>query len=121
MDSYDNGGEMAKIVDRRMAAEMDGEFVVFLIGLRINKLWKIHKWLPAFLAMPRMIEELRNDPESGFLGHVMSRRVMVQYWRSFDHLEAYSRDTNRRHWPAWVDFNRRIKACRCDVGIWHET
>jgi hypothetical protein len=29
-----------------MAAEMDGEFVVFLIGMRINKPWKLHKWLP---------------------------------------------------------------------------
>ena len=34
---------MAKTIDRRMAAEMDGEFVVFLIGLRINKVWKVHK------------------------------------------------------------------------------
>ncbi len=112
---------MAKIVDRRMAAEMDGEFVVFLIGLRINKPWKVHKWLPVFLAMPRMLKELRDDPDSGFLGHVMSMRVIVQYWRSFDHLEAYARDPNRLHWPAWVDFNRRIQASRGDVGIWHET
>ncbi len=112
---------MAKIVDRRMAAEMDGEFVVFLIGVRINKLWKVHKWLPVVLAMPRMLKELHNDPESGFLGHMMSMPVIVQYWRSFDHLEAYARDSNRLHWPAWVDFNRRLKASRGDVGIWHET
>ncbi len=110
-----------KIVDRRVAAEMDGEFVVFLIGMRINKLWKVHKWLPVVLAMPRMLKELHNDPESGFLGHLMSMRVIVQYWRSFDHLEAYARDSNRLHWPAWVDFNRRLKASRGDVGIWHET
>jgi hypothetical protein len=70
---------MAKIVDRRMAAEMDGEFVVFLIGLRINKPWKVHKWLPVFFAMPQMLKELRDDPDSGFLGHVMSMRVIVQY------------------------------------------
>ena len=112
---------MAKIVDRRMAAEMDGEFVVFLIGMRINKIWKVHKWLPVIIAMPRMLRELRNDPESGFLGHVMSMRVIVQYWRSFDHLEAYARDPNRVHRPAWVDFNRRVKASRGDVGIWQET
>ena len=37
---------MAKTIDQRMTAEMDGEFVVFLIGLRISKPWKIHKWLP---------------------------------------------------------------------------
>jgi hypothetical protein len=34
---------MAKIINQRMAAQMDGEFVVFLIGMRINKPWKIHQ------------------------------------------------------------------------------
>jgi hypothetical protein len=28
----------------------------------------------------------------------------VQYWRSFDHLEAYARDRNALHWPAWVEY-----------------
>ena len=46
---------------------------------------------------------------------------MVQYWRSFEHLEAYARDQNLEHWPAWVAFNRRVGASRGDVGIWHET
>jgi hypothetical protein len=32
--------------------------------------------------------------------------VIVQYWRSFEHLEAYARDADQQHWPAWVDFNR---------------
>ena len=41
---------MAAVIDRRMSAEMDGEFVVFLIGMRINRIWKIHKWLPVLLA-----------------------------------------------------------------------
>ena len=36
---------MVEIVKERMTADVEGEFVVFLIGLRINKLWKIHKWL----------------------------------------------------------------------------
>jgi hypothetical protein len=29
----------------RVAADFDGDFVVFLIGMRINKPLKIHKWL----------------------------------------------------------------------------
>jgi Domain of unknown function (DUF4188) len=112
---------MAKIVAKRVTARIDGEFVVFLIGMRINKPWKLHKWLPVFQAMPRMIRELEARPESGFLGHIMSLGVIVQYWRSFEHLEAYARDQNQLHWPAWVDFNRRVGASRGDVGIWHET
>jgi hypothetical protein len=29
-----------------MAAQIEGDFVVFLIGMRIDKPWKLHKWLP---------------------------------------------------------------------------
>jgi hypothetical protein len=112
---------MAAVTPRRVTARMDGDFVVFLIGMRVNAPWKIHKWLPVFLAMPRMLRELEARPASGFLGHIMGSRVIVQYWRSFEHLEAYARDQNQSHWPAWVDFNRRVGRSRGDVGIWHET
>ena len=47
--------------------------------------------------------------------------TLVQYWRSFDHLERYARAPDRQHWPAWVEFNRRMTNARGDVGIWHET
>jgi hypothetical protein len=104
-----------------MTAQIEGDFVVFLIGMRINKPWKVHKWLPVFTAMPRMIRELKAHPESGFLGHIMSLRVIVQYWRSFEHLEAYARNPDQLHWPASTDFNRRVGGSRGDVGIWHET
>jgi hypothetical protein len=46
---------------------------------------------------------------------------MVQYWRSFEHLEAYARSHDHLHWPAWVAFNKRMRDSRGDVGIWHET
>ena len=81
---------MAKVAAKRVTANIDGDFVVFLIGMRINKPWKPHKWLPVFRAMPRMIRELETHPESGFLGHIMNLGVIVQYWRSFEHLEAYA-------------------------------
>lgn len=112
---------MATVIAQRMAAEMDGDFVVFLIGMRINKPWKIHKWLPTFLAMPKMIKELQAHPESGFLGYNGFGPSMVQYWRSFEHLEAYARNRDASHWPAWVAFNKRLGNSRGDVGIWHET
>jgi hypothetical protein len=112
---------MARMIPDRMTAEIEGDFVVFLIGMRINKPWKIHKWLPVFLAMPAMLKELKARPESGFLGCIEGLRVIVQYWRSFDHLEAYARSRDQRHWPAWVAFNTRMGNSRGDVGIWHET
>ena len=112
---------MAEIIDKRMTAELDGEFVVFLIGMRINKPWKVRQWLPVFLAMPRRLKELHANKDSGFLGHIFTMKVIIQYWRSYDHLEAYARSRDNAHWPAWVEFNRRMKDTRGDVGIWHET
>jgi hypothetical protein len=112
---------MAELFNERMTAEIDGEFVVFLIGARINRPWKIHKWLPVALAMPRMIKELEADPSSGFLGAFGGPKVMVQYWRSFEHLERYARSQDNEHWPAWVAFNRKVRVASGDVGIWHET
>jgi hypothetical protein len=112
---------MARVIPERMTAEIDGEFVVFLIGMRINKPWKIHKWLPVFLAMPRMLRELKGRADSGFLGSMSAGTMIVQYWRSFDDLERYARSRDHQHWPAWVAFNQRMAASRGDVGIWHET
>jgi hypothetical protein len=112
---------MAEINAQRLTVELEGDFVVFLIGMRINKPWKVHKWLPVFLAMPRMLKELSKRPESGFLGYTMGFPAIVQYWRSFEQLEAYARGKDLSHWPAWVAFNKQIGGSRGDVGIWHET
>ncbi len=58
---------MAKVVRGRFTAEYDDDFVVFLIGLRINRPWKLRKWLPVFVAMPKMLRELEQHPEKGLL------------------------------------------------------
>jgi hypothetical protein len=94
---------MGTILSERMTAEIEGDFVVFAIGMRINKPWKIHKWLPVFRAMPRMLRELQQQPDSGFLGSISAGLMVLQYWRSFEHLEAYARSHDHLHWPAWVD------------------
>ena len=93
--------------------------------MRINRFRKPWKWMPVAAAMPRMIRELEGDPDSGFLGatqYLASPRdaMLVQYWRSFEQLEAYARSKAAGHWPAWVAFNRRVGSGG-DVGIWHET
>ena len=112
---------MADIYNQRMTVEIEGDFVVFLIGMRLNKPWKIHRWLPVFAVMPRMLKELAGQPESGFLGYQQFLGVIVQYWRSFEHLERYARDRDATHWPAWVAYNQKVGAASGDVGIWHET
>lgn len=115
---------MAAIIPERMTARIEGDFVVFLIGMRINKLWMIHKWWPTAMAMNAMLTELAAAPkeETGFLGVTnLGLGGMVQYWRSFDHLERYASAQNQAHFPAWAKFNRQMKNARGDVGIWHET
>jgi len=114
---------MAQIVSERVTAKIDSEIVVFIIGMRINKLWKLHKWLPVALAMQRMLRELHTDPDSGFLGEHSwfgLTTIMLQYWRSFDHLARYAKDRSREHLPAWAAFDRAVGS-KGDVGIWHET
>ena len=110
----------AKVHAQRMAAEIDGDFVVFIIGMRINKLWKVHKWWPVFVAMPRMLKELSNDPDSGFLGYQQSLTTIVQYWRSFEHLERFATNPDDPHLAVWRSYWKRVgKDPRS--GIWHET
>jgi len=107
----------------RMTAKMEGEFVVFLIGMRINKPFMIHKLLPVFNAMPRMLKELYAKPELGLIHHEMwfSRTVLlVQYWRSIEQLMDYAKKRDSEHLPAWQAFNHAI-GTDGTVGIWHET
>lgn len=111
------------IKSARLTAHLEGKFVVFLIGMRINRLWKIHKWLPVTLAMPRMIKELLSQPDSGLLSYELwfgRTTIMVQYWRSTEQLLAYAKDRNAEHLPAWKAFNHAV-GTHGDVGIWHET
>jgi hypothetical protein len=115
---------MAEIIKRRVCAEVEGEFVVFLIGMRINKPWKVWKWWPLSVAMPRMLVELAKKPELGLL-HARTQFgfpnvVVTQYWRSFEQLEAYAKSRDAIHLPAWQAFNKAV-ASNGDVGIWHET
>lgn len=110
------------VIQRRMTARIEGEFVVFLIGARFNKWWKLPrlKWIGD--AMDAMIAELQAKPETGLLGHESwfgRTSIMVQYWRSMDHLLAYAKSRDATHFPAWVRFNKEIGS-NGDFGIWHE-
>lgn len=112
------------VIPGRYTARIDGDFVVFVIGMRINKLWKVHKWAPVAAAMGPMLKELFTHPEKGLLAvqYGWSGRTitLIQHWRSFEQLEAFARDRNDPHLPAWRRFNQRVGGSG-DVGIFHET
>ena len=107
----------------RMTAHIDGDFVVFLIGMHFNQPWKIHQWLPVVSGMGKMLKELYHHPELGLLHHEMwvSRTIIqVQYWRSMAQLLDYAKNKDAEHLPAWSEFNRSTSH-NASVGIWHET
>ena len=115
---------MAAIFKGRYTAQADESFVVFLIGMRINKWWRFDKWLPVASAMTPMLMTLFKHPEKGFLhGEYfwnMQGPVLIQYWRSFEDLEKFAREPSDPHLDAWKKFNKAVGADGI-VGIWHET
>lgn len=115
---------MQSIPKQRLTADVEGDFVIFLIGMRINHLWKVHKWLPVFLSMVPMIRELYAHPETGFMGaltHFGPRNIwQLHYWRSYEQLVDYAHSPEHHHLPGWRAFNRTTRD-NADVGIWHET
>lgn len=113
------------VVPARMTHDYQGELVVFLIGMWINRPWQPHLWLPVFGAMPAMLAELSADPDSGLMGYRLTfgrgGPLLVQYWSSHEKLYAYASDPHSTHRPAWAKFNKMIRKAPGAVGIWHET
>lgn len=106
------------------ATAWDEDIVVFLIGIRINKLWKVWKWLPLMGMMPKMLAEIAAKPELGLLTARsqlgLRNASSIQYWKSAAHLQAFARSSDKTHLPAWRAFYQ-IVGSNGDVGIWHET
>ncbi|MFG3156306.1 DUF4188 domain-containing protein [Streptomyces sp. NPDC048219] len=112
----------------RTTAAAEGEVTVLLIGMRINRFWAVHQWLPVLLAMLRMLRELEKAPDRGLLGRVLltaSPRTyyVVQYWESKEKLYRYAHSPDMFHHRAWAIINRKERAGRVrgHVGLWHET
>jgi fumigallin biosynthesis monooxygenase-like protein len=116
-------GRGAEIHNGRFTADVEGDFVVFIIGMRFNKPLKIHKWLPVAMAMPKMLRALDQSSDLGCLGYRQwygPTTVMVQYWRDFESLDRFARDGDLPHLEPWRRFNRAVRDSG-DVGIYHET
>ena len=110
----------------RYTAQAADSFVVFLIGMRVNKPFALRRWMTTSLAMPRMLKELHVHPELGFLGGENFFRLfplttcLLSYWRTFEDLEQFAHSKDHEHLPAWRTFNKLVGQDG-SVGIWHET
>ncbi len=113
---------MAEVAGRRMTVEIEGDFVVFLIGARFDKLHLARSLidLGGRRGMKHMLDYLVARPEKGLLAYEIGIPTIVQYWRSFEQLEAFAKDRDDPHLDAWRNYWRRVG--RTDrTGIWHET
>jgi hypothetical protein len=113
---------VGKAMQGRHQAKIDGDFVVFLIGARpqFTHLFRSIRDLGGRRGMKHMLDHLMAHPEKGLLSYEMGLPVIVQYWRSFDHLEAFARDDSDPHTVAWRKYWRRV-GNDPRTGIWHET
>jgi hypothetical protein len=112
------------ILPGRFTANPPTSYVVFLIGMRINRIFAVRKWMKVTNAMGPMLKELYANPEYGFISSEFFLNwrgvTLLQYWKSFEHLHHYASQRDAAHLPAWAAFNRAIGSDG-SVGIWHET
>lgn len=112
----------------------EGDLALFLIGMTFPKPWRVDRWLPAFVGMPRMLAELAANKaaadrgEAEWLGFLGARTTMtfrgptvIQYWRSVEDIYRYAGASEHVHRPAWQAFNAKVRKGGEAVGIWHET
>ena len=114
---------MSDVAGRRLTAEIEGDFVVFLIGARFNSKLQLGRSLLDLggrRGMKHMLDYLVAHPEKGLLAYEMGLPTIVQYWRSFEQLEEFARNEGDPHLDVWRQYWRRVgRTSR--TGIWHET
>jgi hypothetical protein len=72
---------MAEIAGRRVAGEIDGDFVVFLIGARVNSKWRLPQVLSDLggrrSGIKAMLDHLVANPDKGLLAYEMGFPTIV--------------------------------------------
>jgi hypothetical protein len=114
---------MAETIQGRRSASIEGDFVVFIIGARLDKLHPIRSLrdLGGMRGMPYLLKYLSERPEKGLLGYESyGLTTSVQYWRSFEHLERFAKDEDDPHLAVWRKYWKRLGTSD-RTGIWHET
>lgn len=111
-----------QVVRGRKTALVKGDFVVFHLGSRANRhVDGFYKWMgDAFEEMGR---ELEDNPDSGCLGSEtyvgVTGTLLVQYWKSLDHLNAWARSSTNSHSGPWAKLMKMGRES-ADYGFWHE-
>ena len=116
---------MANINNSRMMADLDGEFLVFMIELQVHKLWQVWVWYPVVQRMTKMMFELMEKKEYGLLSYEywfsFRRQLFLMYWRSYEHMHDWALNKDATHIPGWKMLNSLMKDHPKVIGFWHES
>lgn len=107
----------------RFSVSNTQDLALFIVGVRVNKVRAVRRWLPVIRALRPMLRELSADPDSGLLGYRTYRQgarevVVMQYWRGSKELMEFAHGATHRR--SWSDFYR-LATKGAAVGLWHET
>jgi len=109
----------------RMMADIEGEFLVFVVELRVYQLWRFWKWYPTVKAMGAMLTELMKTPEFGLLSFeywfAFRRQLFLMYWRSYEHMHDWVLNKDATHIAGWKMLNQLMKESPNVLGFWHES
>lgn len=113
-----------QVIAGRHHADVQGEVVVFPIGMKINRWWAIHRWFTPMINTIRLWRHVQFVRPDGYLSGYLffyARGVgMMQYWRDFESLEEFARDSERPHLAAWRQLVSQTSGDQT-FGYWHET
>lgn len=116
---------MGTINPSRMIADIEGEFLVFVIELQVHKLWQFWRWYPTVQAMTNMLVELTENKEHGLLNYEyrfsFSRQFILMYWRSYEHMHDWALNKDAAHAEGWRMLNKLMKEHPDLLGFWHES
>jgi hypothetical protein len=121
-DKRDSGSRVVRT--GRWMATRDAPFAVFVFGMRLNRLRGLPRYLWGLRVLRRILRDLDAHPEHGFLAGRVYRAgrtlIAVQYWESFDALDAWARDHRLPHRRPWQRYLREALGDET-MGLWHET
>ena len=115
---------MPEIFPGRWSADIEGDFVVFLIGMRVNRPWKLRKVAFMLGTMPKLLKELDADPVARLPGELAGAALADR--ADGDPVLALvrgARGLRRRADATRTCGSASSSSCRLDgdIGIWHET
>jgi len=108
-----------------MMADLEDEFLVFIIELQIHKVWKFQKWCPAVQRMSHMLSELMENNEFQLLNFeywfAFRRQLFLMHWRSYEHMHNWALKKTVSDIPGWKMLNQLMKNHSDIIGFWYES